>query len=145
MAIYPVERDSCDSSLRRGNIWQLPVSKKYRSHFEIIASILDVARNNSGDRYFLMKHTSVNYAQLKKYLGSLTKIGFIEVQARGQKILYCATEKGLAFLRQYYILIGMLTKTYTLSEQGQLIYQPAYATMKKPQNPNEDSVSRYAK
>lgn len=134
MANWIADYASSDSSLRRKyNLCQLPLSKKYRSHFEIIASILDVTRCDSGDRYFLMKHTGVNYAQLKKYLGSLAKIGFIEVRMRGQQMLYCATEKGLAFLRQYYVLLGMLTNTYALSEQGQLLYQVAHAALKKPQ------------
>jgi predicted transcriptional regulator len=127
--------DLPESSLRKTDgLWQLPASKKYRSYFEIMASILDVARNNSGDRYFLMKRSRVNYAQLKKYLGSLTRIGFIEVEMRGRRIQYCATEKGLAFLRQYYILLGMLADTYAIGDQGQLAYQPAYEPTRKPHN-----------
>jgi predicted transcriptional regulator len=132
MAAYTVTRDSSDSSLLgTKDVWQLPASKKYRSHFEIIASILDVARNNSGDKYFLMKHTSVNYAQLKKYLGFLTRTRFIEVEMRGQRIQYCATERGLAFLKQYRILLGMLADTYAVGDQGQLVYQPTCAPTRK--------------
>jgi predicted transcriptional regulator len=135
MAAYTVTHNSSDSSLLEANgVWQLPASKKYRSHFEIIAAILDVARNNSGDKYFLMKHTSVNYAQLEKYLGFLTRIRFMEVKMREQRIQYCATEKGLAFLRQYRILLGMLADTYLAGDQGQLVYQPACAPMRKPEN-----------
>jgi predicted transcriptional regulator len=134
MRAYTVTHDSADPSLRKTHeLWPLSASKKYRSYFEIMASILDVARNNSGDRYFLMKRSGVNYSQLKKYLGSLTKIGFIEVEMRGRRIQYCATEKGLAFLRQYYILLGMLADTYPIGDQGQLVYQHAYTT-RKPQN-----------
>jgi predicted transcriptional regulator len=135
MAPYTITHDSTDSSLRKTHgLGRLPASKKYRSHFEIMASILDVARNNSGDKYFLMKHSDVNYAQLKKYLGSLTRIGFIEVEMRGRRIQYNATEKGLAFLRQYYVLLGMLAGTYAIGDQGQLVCQPSYAPMRKTQN-----------
>jgi predicted transcriptional regulator len=126
MAAYTVTRDSSDSFLLGTNdVWQLPASKKYRSHFEIMASILDVARSNSGDRYFLMKRSSVNYAQLKKYLGFLTRIRFIEVEMRERRIRYCATEKGLAFLKQYHILLGMLADAHAPEDQAQLVYQPA--------------------
>ena len=135
MAAITVTHDLSDSSqLRTHGVWQLSASKKYRSRFEIMASILDVARNSSGDMYFLMKRTSVNYAQLKKYLGFLTRIRFIEVEMREQRIQYCATQKGLTFLRQYYILLGMLADTYAIGDQSQLVYQPAYAQTRKPQN-----------
>jgi predicted transcriptional regulator len=55
-----------------------------------------------------MKYTSINYAQLKKYLGPLTRIGLVDMDVREGKALYRASEKGLAFLRQYSILRGML-------------------------------------
>jgi predicted transcriptional regulator len=146
MANYTLEHDSYDVSPRKKyNLSELPFSKKYRSHFEIIASILDAAKYDSGDRYFLMKRTSVNYAQLKKYLESLAKIDFIEVQMRGSQIAYCATQKGLEFLRQYYVLLGMLMDAYALGKQGQFVYQTAYAAFNKPKDSNIDSASRYAK
>jgi predicted transcriptional regulator len=145
VANYTLGHDSCDLVLRKKyHLCDLPFSKKYRSHFEIIASILDAAKFNDGDRYFLMKRTSVNYAQLKKYLDTLTKIGFIEVRMRDQQILYCATNKGLEFLNQYYVLIGMLVSTYELSRQGQLIYQAAQAAFKKSQTPRGDSLPQHA-
>jgi predicted transcriptional regulator len=126
MAACTVIRDSSDSFLLGTNgVWRLPASKKYRSHFEIMASILDVARNNSGDRYSLMKHSSVNYAQLKKYLGFLIRIRFVEVEMRERRIRYCATERGLAFLKQYHILLEMLADANAPEAQGQLVYQSA--------------------
>jgi len=135
MAAYTVTHDSPESSLRRAHgLWELQGNKKYRSYFEILASILDVARNSSGDRYFLMKRSGVNYTQLKKYLDALTRIGFIEVEMRGRRIQYCATEKGIAFLRQYYILLGMLADTYAIGDQAQWVYQRACASIRKPQN-----------
>jgi predicted transcriptional regulator len=91
----------------------LPLRKKYRSHFEIIALILDAAKDNGEDRYTLMKHTGVNYAQLKKYLESLAQIGFINANTREGIISYKATEKGLGFLRQYYVLLAILLSNQT--------------------------------
>jgi len=135
MAAYTVTHNSSESSLlETTGAWQLPASKKYRSHFEIIASILDVSRINSEDKYSIMKRTSVNYAQLEKYLGFLTRIRFMEVEMRGQKIQYCATEKGLAFLRQYRILLGMLADTFLISDQDRLVCQPECVSIKKPEN-----------
>jgi predicted transcriptional regulator len=146
VANYTLRHDSCDLVLRKKyHLCDLPFSKKYRSHFEIIASILDATKFNDGDRYFLMKRTSVNYAQLNKYLEILTKIGFIEVRMRDQQILYCATNKGLEFLNQYCVLIGMLVSTYELSRRSQLIYQVAQATFKKSKTRSGDSLLQYAR
>jgi predicted transcriptional regulator len=132
MANYTVEHESYNLSLlKKSSPYQLTLSKKYRSHFEIIAAILDATKYDSGDRYSLMKRTGINYAQLKKYLASITKIGFIEVRMRGQQIQYCATERGLDFLRQYYILLGMLMNTYGLGERDQSVCQAAFASFKK--------------
>jgi predicted transcriptional regulator len=132
MASYTVEHNSNDLLLRKKyNLCELPLSKKYRSHFEIIASILDATKYGGEDRYLLMKQTSINYAQLKKYLESLAKIGFVEVQMRGEQISYRASQKGLEFLKQYYVLLGMLMNAYALNKQGQTICQTAYVTISK--------------
>jgi predicted transcriptional regulator len=132
MADFTVGHDSYNLSLlKKSSPCQLTLSKKYRSHFEIIAEILDALKYDTGDKYSLMKRTGINYAQLKKYLTSITKIGFVEIRMRGQQILYCATDRGQEFLRQYYVLLGMLINTYTLGEQHQSIYQTAYAPLKK--------------
>ena len=90
----------------------LPLQKKYRSQMEIIALILEAAGSNGAALYSLMKRTSINYAQLKKYLPSLIKIGFIEAEVGDGKISFRASERGLAFLRQYNILRDMLLSTY---------------------------------
>jgi len=52
-----------------------------------------------------------NSAQLKKYLESPTEMGFIETDIKGDQVLYRASEEGLDFLRQYYVLRGMLLNT----------------------------------
>lgn len=95
----------------------LPLQKKYRSQMEIIALILETAGANGAALYSLMKRTGINYAQLKKYLPSLTKIGFMEAEIREGKVSFRICEKGFAFLRQYNILRGMLLSAYIGNEQ----------------------------
>ena len=109
MANWTRDYASSDSSLRRKyNLCQLPLSKKYRSHFEIIGLVLEAVKANSATPFSIMKHASVNCRQLKKYLRSLTEIGFLEVEIRKSRIFYRASKEGLEFLRQYYALIEML-------------------------------------
>ena len=91
----------------RCSVWR----KKNRGHFEIIASMLEAVKNNDRALYTLMKHTGSNYAELKKYLESLAEIGFIEKDIKEDRVSYRASEKGLNFLRQYYVLLGMLLNT----------------------------------
>jgi len=85
--------------------------KKNRGHFEIIASVLEAVKNDDRALYPLMRHTGSNYAELRKYLESLAEIGFIEMDVKEDRVTYRASEKGLNFLRQYYVLLGMLLNT----------------------------------
>jgi len=85
-----------------------PLHKKYRSHFEIIGLVLEAVKAESATPFSIMKHAHVNFMQLKKYLKSLTEIGFLEVEIRRSMISYRASKEGLEFLRQYYVLVEML-------------------------------------
>jgi predicted transcriptional regulator len=91
--------------------------KKYRSHFEILALVLEAINDNGASPSFIMRYAGMNYKQLKKYLESLTKIGFVDASAIDGQISYRVNEKGLAFLRQYYVLLGMLLGIYTENDQ----------------------------
>jgi len=82
--------------------------KKYRSHIEIIGLVLESVKDNNATSFSIMKDTSINFVQLQKYLGSLIEIGFIETYVQDGRTSYKASEKGMAFLRQYQILFGML-------------------------------------
>ena len=93
---------------RKLSLRYLAWRKKNRSHFEIIASMLEAVKNNGTGRYPIMKHTGINSAQLKKYLKSLTEMGFIEANTKEGRVLFRASEKGLDFLRQYYVLLGKM-------------------------------------
>jgi predicted transcriptional regulator len=103
------------------NLISLSLNNKYRSHIEIIALILEALKCGDTGRYSLMKHTSVNYSQLKKYLKLLSKIGFIETDIREDSVFYRASELGVAYLRQYGILRDMLLGTYSRIRSRDLI------------------------
>jgi len=82
--------------------------KKNRSHFEIIASLLEVISYGKASRYSLMRHVGSNTTEVTKYIESLSEIGFIEADMQGNRVLYSASERGLDFLKQYNVLLGML-------------------------------------
>ena len=93
---------------RELNLSCLVWRKKNRSHFEIIASVLEAVKKKDMALYHLMKHTGSNYAELRKYLESLAEIGFIEMDKKEDRVMYRASERGRDFLRQYHILLHML-------------------------------------
>lgn len=80
--------------------------KKYRSSFEIIALILEVA-STGASRFVIAHRLNTNYAHLRKYLDFLIKTGFINVEVNGGRISYKTCEKGFEFLRLYHILLRM--------------------------------------
>lgn len=82
---------------------------KYRSSFEVIASILEAARNGGVGQYAIITKAGLTHLQFKKYLESLTEIGFIETSAENGKLWYKANKRGLDFLAQYYSLLEMLS------------------------------------
>jgi predicted transcriptional regulator len=85
-----------------------PLHKKYRSHFEIIALVLEAVKSGCTKNFPIMKYASVNCTQLKKYLKSLSEMDFIVEETNDGGVSYRATERGLEFLSQYYVLLGML-------------------------------------
>lgn len=102
------------SKYRTSNL--LGLNKKYRGHFEIVASMLEAMKGNGATGFSVMTHTSVNSAQLKKYLRCLAEIGFIDMDTKEGQVFYKASTKGLDFLRQYYVLLGMLLNAWTRNE-----------------------------
>lgn len=81
--------------------------KRYRSSFEFIAAILEVAVEGVS-RFIIANRLSTNYMQLRRYLSYLVRTGFIDVEANGKQILYKTSGKGLEFLRLYHALLEML-------------------------------------
>ena len=86
----------------------MALHKKYRSYFEIVALMLEATKESDTTRYLIMKRAGVNCKEARKYSQSLVEIGFIEVCVEEGRMLYKASEKGLDFLRQYYVLLGLL-------------------------------------
>ncbi len=91
----------------------MPAEKKYRSNLEIAAMMLEAVRGNGTPPFSIMRRTSVNSKQLKKYMGSLTAMGFVEVDSDGHRFVYKATNKGLEFLKQYNVLQRMMLTART--------------------------------
>jgi predicted transcriptional regulator len=122
------------SSRVKNDLYGSPLHKKYRGHFEIIALLLEAAKDNGSTRFLIMKNASINYNQLKKYLHSLIEIGFIKIDKKEEQCFYITTEKGLDFLRQYYVLLGMLLNAFSKS-QASIVYEAEYhATNMKQQH-----------
>lgn len=98
---------------KRGlNLLCLAWRKRNRSHLEIIASVLEAAKDKNGaSRYSLMKRAHSNFLEVKKYLEYLSEMGFIETDIKENLVLYKASERGLDFLRRYYALLAMLLST----------------------------------
>jgi predicted transcriptional regulator len=125
-----IKNDLCGSTLR----------KKYRGYFEIIALLLEAAKDNSSTRFSIMKHASINYNQLKKYLYSLIEMGFIKINKEEKQCFYMTTEKGLDFLRQYYVLLGMLLNAIS-KNQVNIAYEVEYHATNIKQQPGTQVVT----
>jgi len=97
---------------KRYRLCGFPLSKKYRSHFEIIALMVEAVRDAGQPKFSIMQHASINCGQADKFLSSLTSMGFIEQYIMNGRPMYKASERGLAFLRQYYVLLS----TFLVSE-----------------------------
>jgi predicted transcriptional regulator len=123
---YTKMLDLCSSSSPMKNSFSLPLHKKYRGHFEIIALLLEAVKDNGATKFSIMKHANTNYKQLKKYLRTLTEIGFIEMDKKEDQCLYRTSEKGLNFLRQYYVLLGMLLSALARNKSASIVYKAEY-------------------
>lgn len=98
----------CSTVDRKYAMGGLPLHKKYRGHFEIIALVLEAVKDDSVTRFSIMKQAGINCAQLKKYLKSLIDMGFVMMELDGERESYRASYEGLEFLRHYHVLLGML-------------------------------------
>jgi len=85
-----------------------PLRKRYRSYFEITASMLQAMAGCSQTTFTLMKQAGISYKLLKKYLEYLAASGLIETGISRGRISYRTSEKGKKFLRQYCILQELL-------------------------------------
>jgi predicted transcriptional regulator len=124
MASYPRELNSALSwADKKYSLSGLPLNKKYRSHFEIIALMLEAVKAEGATRFPIMRYAGINYTQLKRYLNSLVELGFIEIDMRSNGALYRASRRGLEFLRQYYVLLSMLLSMGVQSAPALLLHK----------------------
>ncbi|MEM2946895.1 MAG: winged helix-turn-helix domain-containing protein [Candidatus Bathyarchaeia archaeon] len=98
------------------------VGKRYRSSFEIIASILEAACEKIS-RFAIANYLKTNYMLLHKYLDYLVRIGFIDVEYDGKQIFYRTSQKGIEFLGLYYNLLKMLSDTIEAKVHVNIAYQ----------------------
>lgn len=108
---------------KRYRLCGFPLGKKYRSYFEIIALVVEAIRDAGQPKFSIMKHASINCGQADKFLSSLTSMGFVEQYTMSGRPMYRASERGLAFLRQYYVLLSMFLVSEDEARQPVIIYQ----------------------
>ena len=101
-----------------------PIGKKYRSHFEIIALMVEAVKNGDRAKFSIMKHANINSGQFNKFLNSLIEIGFVERYITDRGPVYRASMKGQLFLRQYYVLLSMLMAEENSAKRLPVMYEP---------------------
>lgn len=129
-------------SRERYNLLSLPLHKKYRSGFEIIALVLEAAKKGGATKFSIMTQAGTNFKQLDKYLQSLSDIGFIETDIKENRVLYRASQKGLNYLAQYYVLLGMLLGASTRNEPTNVIHEVEFDALSKQPHPTRTMVTR---
>ena len=132
----------CLALHKKYNSCRLALRKKYRSHFEIMGLVLEAVKDNGTARFSIMKYADINCAQLKKYLQALIDIGFIQADMKEGRVAYRATEKGLDFLRQYYVLLGMLLSASTRNNPTNIAHETEYYTFNRRQRSIAQIVAR---
>jgi predicted transcriptional regulator len=102
------------------------IGKKYRSHFEIIALIVEAVKEGGQAKFSIMKHANINCGQFNKFIDSLVQMGFIEQSTLGGRSIYHASSRGQSFLRQYYVLLSMLMTSPRNVAGTPLIYEEQF-------------------
>jgi len=76
-------------------------SFKYRDRVTIFRDVLKTIKrcDDGGRKYTIMRHASLSYDQLNKYLLFLTNMGYIKEIAEPDGKKYEVTEKGSVFLK----------------------------------------------
>jgi len=100
-----------------------PLGKKYRSHFEIIALIVESVKDSGQAKFSIMKHSNINCSQLNKFLFSLVEMGFVEQYVANGRPMYRASTRGQLFLRQYYVILSMLMASERDAKRLPMIYE----------------------
>jgi len=110
---------------------QVPLHKKYRSHFEIIASMLEAMRDVDATTFTLMKQARVSYRLLRKYLTYLAELGFFETNIRKGRISYRTSDRGFEYLQRYRILEDMLSPVEQ-SSSAHIAFKARFGDSERP-------------
>jgi len=121
---------------------QVPLHKKYRSHFEIIASMLEAMRYVDATTFTLMKQARVSYRLLRKYLEHLAELGFLETNIRRGRISYRTSNRGIEYLQRYRILEGMLSPLGQ-SRSTHITFKARFEDSEKPQHVRADLAAEF--
>lgn len=125
MENYVIDRNLSYLPLQnRYRLCGFPLGKKYRSHFEIIALMVEAVKDGGQTRFSIMKRAGINCGQLKRFLRSLIEMGFIQEYVKDGKVVFRASERGLGFLRQYYVLLTMVLAAENGTRRSTMVYEP---------------------
>jgi predicted transcriptional regulator len=84
--------------------------KKYRSRYDIFATILKVASQKEANQTHIMYGAFMSFYQLRKYVAFLLNNGLLIKKQQQQQPIYNITEKGMHFLRLYEQLAEMFAE-----------------------------------
>jgi predicted transcriptional regulator len=86
--------------------------------------MVEAVKDGGQARFSIMKHASINCGQLNRFLNSLIEMGFIREDVKDGRVMYRASERGLDFLRQYYVLLSMLLAAENGNRRPNILYEP---------------------
>ena len=72
-----------------------------RDQVDIIAGILEAAKENGGTKTQIMHSANLNHQQIERYLTLLIKRGLLKREKQRKKRLFKTSEKGLKYIREY--------------------------------------------
>ena len=121
---------------------QVPLHKKYRSHFEIIASMLEAMRDVDATTFTLMKQARVSYRLLRKYLTYLGEMGFFETNIRKGRISYRTSDRGFEYLQRYRILEDMLSPVEQ-SSSAHIAFKAQFGDSERPRYVRADLAAEF--
>lgn len=110
---------------------EFDLMSKYRSRIDIIAAILNVARQGVC-KTRIMYIANLSYRLLEKYLKETVELGFLGFDNSGYRV----TDKGLAFLEKYVNFSDKYSRIE--SERQKMLFEKE--TLEKLCQPNSASV-----
>jgi predicted transcriptional regulator len=79
-----------------------------RGHMDVIADILSATKEGAKKTQIIFR-ARLNNGQCEKYLSIMMRKGLIQLEKRRKHVLYCISDKGSKFLREYHALSEFLT------------------------------------